>query len=133
MAKPNSDEGPLALAIVFTVLSLGAVWMFSQFFGLDMPTGAGVLLRLLLWAGVAFGCWYFRDDAPFLHPGKIWPLLLTSFVVCWWPALDFWASHHSPRLWATEEVELWWNAWYTKLAVVLAGVVGYVVNLRRGE
>lgn len=133
MAKPNSDEGPLALAIAFVVLCLGAVWMFSQFFGLDMATSGTVLWILLMWAGVAFGCWYFGDDVPFLHPGKSWPLLLASFIACWWPALDFWANHQSPRLWATAQVELWWNAWYTKLAVVLAGVVGYVVNLRRDE
>lgn len=133
MAKPDRDDGPLTLAIVFTVLFLGAVWMFSQFFGLDMPTSFAVVWRLLLLAGATCGCWYVGDDAPFLHPGKSWPLLVPLCIVCWWPALDVWASRQSPRLWAAEEVTLWWNAWYTKLAVVLAGLVGYVVNLRRDE
>jgi hypothetical protein len=132
MAKPDGDDWIFTLAIVFAGLCLGAVWTFSQFFGLDMRTGSIVLLRLLL-AAVIVGCWKFGDDAPFLHPGKSWPLLLAIFIVCWWPALDVWARHQSPRLWASEEVELWWNAWYTELAVLLAGLAGYVVNLRRDE
>lgn len=133
MAKPDRDDGPLALAIVFTALFLGAVWMFSQFFGFDAPTSFSVVSRLLLLAGATFGCWYVGDDAPFLHLRKSWPLLVASFAVCWWPALDVWANHQYPRLWATDQVELWWNAWYTKLGVVLAGLIGYVVNLRRDE
>jgi hypothetical protein len=134
MAKPDQDSswiGPLV--IVLTALGLGAVWMFSRFFGLDMATGFGVLLRLLLLAVVACGCWKFGDDVPVIHPGKSWPLLLALFIVCWWPALDVWARHQSPRLWADEQVTLWWNAWYTKLAVLVAGVAGYVVNLSREE
>lgn len=131
MAKSDEDVWIITLVVVFTVL--GVVWAFSKFFGLDPAIGGAVLLRLLLLAAVIFGCWKFGDDLPFIHPGKSWPLLLVFFFVCWWPALDVWARLQSPRLWADEEVVLWWNAWYTKLAVVLAGLAGYVVNLRRGE
>lgn len=131
MAKSDEDIWIITLVVVFT--AIGAVLAFSKFFGLDPGTGGAVLLSLLLWMGVTVGCWKFGDDVPFIHPRKSWPLLLALLVVCWWPALDVWARHQSPRLWADEEVTLWWNAWYTKLAVILAGLGGYAVNLRRGE
>lgn len=70
---------------------------------------------------------------PFIHLGKSWPLLLALFFLCWWPALVFWASHQSPRLWATGEAEFWWDAWYAKLALLMGGVAGYALNLWREE
>jgi hypothetical protein len=133
MDKRNDDSWVGVLIVVLMAVCVGAVWAFSQFFGLDMATGGSVLLRLLLLTAVVFGCWKFGDEVPLIRLGNSWPLLLALFIVCWWPALDVWASRQSPHLWAEDHVVLWWNAWYTKLAVIVAGMAGYAVNLRKND
>lgn len=115
----------IAVAIVAYI-----IWQFSVFFGLDMSTGWTVFVNLAAWgllvgALVMFGEEYFFP----IRFGNIWPVLLALLWMCWWPALDHWASKQAPSFMSIESAAIWWRTWYTKGGVLVAIIgVGYAIK-----
>lgn len=114
----NTNWIPIA-AIAVAALGAYVVWQFSTTFGLDMSTGASVFGRLIALAITAGICWKFGDDFPLLHLENTWPVFLGLLWVCWWPALNFWATKDYPSFYQPDDAIVWWSAWYTKLAGLL--------------
>lgn len=106
-------------------IALGAyvVWQFSELARLDMNTGAAVLSGFLVVSLATAFCWKFGDDFPVLRLGNVWPVLLGALWMCWWPALDFWATKAYPDFYRPSSV-VWWSAWYTKLGGLLLLIGG---------
>ena len=120
-SNSNNDDSWIFLVIGAIVAAIAfVVWQFSTFFGFDITTGGtvfGRLVALVVLTGVA---WKFGEDFDPVQLGNIWPILLALLWCCWWPALDFWASQQRPSFFNTEEVSIWWAAWYTKWGVFIA-------------
>jgi hypothetical protein len=128
MSHENSNNTAATLFIASVAAVVFIVWKFSAAVGLDMDTGGRVFAYMLVWAvacvGVLKGL-----NIPF---GSLLPLALATLWMCWWPALDHWASKellYSLPLDAfpgAERATVWWAAWYTKAGVLLAILgVGY--------
>ena len=126
----RSDDSWILLAIGGVVAVVAyIVWQFSTFLGLDMSSGASVFGRLVALVILAGVSWKFGDDFEPIRPGNIWPILLALLWSCWWPALDFWASKQFPSFFNSDEVSIWWDAWYTKWSVFAAIIgLGYLVK-----
>jgi hypothetical protein len=100
--------GTLVATIAFVV------WQFSTFFGLDISTGGSVFGRLVAIVVATGAAWKFGEDFDPIRLGNIWPILLALLWCCWWPALDFWENQQQPSFMRTDEVSIWWDAWYRK-------------------
>lgn len=87
-----------------------------------MDTAGSVLLRLLVLGMVTVLLWEFADYSPF-ELANTWPWLVGFLWVCWWPALDYWASQQVPSFLADQVALPWWDAWYSK-AGGFGGLVG---------
>lgn len=125
----NRNDNDLALLLVILIgggIAL-AVWKFSTACGLDMNTGASVMLRLAIPIALGAGSLKFFDDYDTFRFGNVWPVLLGLVWVAWWPALDYWAAHaelgYSLSL-SDEGVTVWYNAWYTEFGVLVALIGG---------
>lgn len=127
MSNNNNDDSWILLVIGAIVAAIAfVVWQFSTFFGLDISTGGAVFGRLVALVVVAGAAWKFGEDFDPIRLGNIWPILLALLWCCWWPALDFWASQQRPSFFNSDEVSIWWAAWYTKWGVFAAILgVGY--------
>jgi hypothetical protein len=128
----RNDSDWVLWALVIAGLFLGLlVWKFSEALGLDIKSGASVLLRLIVTAALTGLCAWFGKDFEFLHLKSVWPILTVLFWLCWWPALDCWASSEVPFSSMRETYDLpWWDEWYTKWGVV-AFLIGGWFGLRR--
>jgi hypothetical protein len=126
MSRNGNDDSWIAVAIVLVIAVCAlAVWQFSTTFGLDMRTGASVLVGLVLLAVATGICWKFGDDFPLpVDLATVWPILLGLLWVCWWPALDYWAAQQYPSFFQSDVVDVWWSAWYTKLGGLIALIGG---------
>lgn len=126
----RSDDSWILLAIGSVVAIIAyIIWQFSTFFGLDMSSGASVFGRLVVLFILVGVSWKFGDDFEPIRFGNIWPILLALLWSCCWPALDFWASKQFPSFLNSEEVSIWWDAWYTKWGVFAAFIgLGYLVK-----
>lgn len=112
------------------------VWKFSTAVGLDMNTGGWVLAYMICW-GAAFVGALTLLNIPF---GSLLPLALATLWMCWWPALDYWASQQLfyPQPFGgfpeSGSTTVWWSAWYTKAGVLIAILgAGYGVRAWRSS
>lgn len=128
MSKVDSEDSWL-LFVVGVALAAFVAWKFSNYLGLDAATGGLVLARLAVLAVVTGLSWKVADDFPPLGLRAVWPLLLSLFWLCCWPALDFWALKDMPSVPVLEEMLPWWDTAYAKWGL-LAGVaaLGYLVK-----
>jgi hypothetical protein len=125
--RENRTDGtdwviPAAIAATATIAFI--VWKFSTALGLDMPSGANVLLRLVVLTALVVVSLKFGDEFEIIQFQRVWPLFLVGLWMCFWPALDFWAQHGSP--FASEEP--WWDHWilqWPAAILVSAGWIGY--------
>ncbi|MEI7429270.1 MAG: hypothetical protein WCL27_02365 [Betaproteobacteria bacterium] len=124
------DNDAAVVAMICVGVIAFVVWQFSTMFGLDMATGFSVLVRLGGFVLLVMGCFWLRDSYEVTF-GQLWPILLAIFWVCWWPALDHWATKDIPSFASYEfgQTILWWNSMYTKLGVLFGLIVlGYAAN-----
>lgn len=114
MSNNSSNDSAMLLAIAAVGGLAFIVWQFSTFFGLDMPSGGAVFLRLLILVGLVAASWKFGDDYELIGLGNVWPILLAGLWCSWWPGLDYWASQQRPAFFGSDVATIWWAAWYTK-------------------
>jgi hypothetical protein len=132
-SRSDNSWIPLAIGSVVAIIAY-IIWQFSTFFGLDMSSGASVFGRLVVLLILIGVSWKFGDDFEPIRPGNIWPILLALLWLCCWPALDFWASKQVPSFFNSEEVSIWWDAWYTKWGVFAALIgLGYWIKKMMGD
>jgi hypothetical protein len=72
----------------------------------------------------------FGHEIEIISFGTVWPILLATFWIVWWPPLDYWAAKEFSSFMRMEDKELWWNAWYTKWGV-LAAILGGGYGLKK--
>lgn len=129
VSKRGNDDTVLALIIIAALAVLAVVWKFSTWLGLDMATGAKVLLTLAIASGIYIACLKFE----LIQFGKTWQLYTASVWFSFWPALDRWAIQDAAPFRAEESVA-WFAAWYTKIGVLVLVIgAGYLVNKMRDD
>lgn len=126
----NNDDAILFILLVILGVGAYGVWQFSTYFGLDMPTGFSVLLRL---GGVAIATGLFIKVLD-MSLKNTWPLILAGLFMAWWPGIDYWSTH-LPSMPDASMVEygvvaqVWWSTgWFKVLGLI--GIVGggYTIN-----
>ncbi|QRR07706.1 hypothetical protein FPJ27_15755 [Burkholderia sp. MS455] len=131
------DESGVVVLTTFIVLVIaGLMWKFSAALGVDFLAAVSIFLRVSALAiSVAVACWVFgRLNISCIK--YIGPIALALFWVCWWPALDFWATQSDVfrALGSTSSDfnssnSIWWDAWYVKGGVFFALLgTGYSVR-----
>lgn len=132
MSNRNDNDFAMFVVLLGGGLIALAVWKFSTACGLDMNTGASVMLRLAIPVALGAASLKFCDEYSTFRFANVWPVLLGLVWAAWWPALDYWAAHaesgYSLSL-SDDAVTLWYNAWYTEfgvLAVLIGG--GYLTK-----
>lgn len=128
MSKNNDDNLILIILLAVGGLIAYVVWQFATTFGLDMATAGTVLFRLLVLGVVTVLLWKFAEYSPF-ELANTWPWLVGFLWVCWWPALDYWASQQALSFLADQVTLPWWDAWYSK-AGGFGGLVGLCYYIR---
>lgn len=129
MSRSGNDDTALALIVIAALAVLAVVWKFSTTFGLDMATGAKVLLTLAIATGIYIACLKFE----LVQFGKTWQLYAASVWFSFWPALDRWAIQ-SAGPFATEESVAWFGEWYTKFGILALVIgAGYLLNKMRDD
>lgn len=129
MSRNGNDDTVLALIVIAALAVLAVVWKFSTALGLDMATGAKVLLTLAIATGIYIACLKFE----LIQFGKTWQLYAASVWFSFWPALDRWAIQNAGPF-ATEESVAWFGAWYTKFGILALVIgAGYLVNKMRDD
>ncbi|HDR9202753.1 TPA: hypothetical protein QDB48_004108 [Burkholderia vietnamiensis] len=122
----NRSDNDLAFLLIILIGGgiAFAVWKFSTACGLDIATGASVMMRLAIPIALGAAALKFCDYYDMFSFGNVWPVLLGLVWFAWWPALDYWAAHAEGSFSLYDEsVTVWWNAWYTEFGV-LAALVG---------
>jgi hypothetical protein len=129
MSRKGNDDAVLALIVIAVLAVLAVVWKFSTVLGLDMATGAKVLLSVALATGLYIACLKFE----LIELRKTWQLYLGAVWFSFWPALDHWAVQ-SASPFSSEESVAWFGAWYTKVGVLVFIVGGgYLLNKMRDD
>jgi hypothetical protein len=116
-------ENEFVFGGVLTIIGIGAflVWKFSVIF----KVLAGMAVVII----AGYACWRIEKCWRFEKFSDIWPILvLPSFWLCWWPALDYWASKQFPAFLAPG-MNIWWNTFLFKAGVFLGlAILSYLVK-----
>lgn len=112
MSTSDDSSVVATLALIAVGVIAAIVWKFGQTFNLDFETSGSVLVKLIMLA-VAIAVLI-----KLAFPFRVWPLGVGAFYMCWWPALDHWASKLPEATAYLYEVEaaspIWWDTWYAK-------------------
>jgi hypothetical protein len=127
------DSGGDPALIIITILAgsvMLGIWWFSTAVGLDFRTGISLVIELIFVAVLSGLSLRFGHEIEIISFGTVWPILLATFWIVWWPPLDYWAAKEFSSFMRMEDKELWWNAWYTKWGV-LAAILGGGYGLKK--
>lgn len=124
MNYKNNGDLVIGVIIIFVVLVAILAWKFSNAIGVDVSTGSGVLIRLMIcvmgWGFVWFSKLFtFRETLP-VFLCTLWPV--------WWPVLDYWSSHSILDTFGPD-TPLWYAGWHTKfLGFFVLAALGFGVK-----
>jgi hypothetical protein len=129
MSNESGDEWIFGVIVGSACVAL-VVFLMWKYDGLEWEQRKAVLANMLLLAVPAGAMWWWADEYSIFRFTNTWPIALAALSLCWWPALDFWASPFPDAPYILDMNRVWWATWYAK-AALLIGCLGIPYGIKK--
>jgi len=124
MNNNNNGDFVVGVIIIFVAVMALIAWKFSNVIGVDVSTGTGVLIRLVMFTF----CWIMVWNLNLFTFSESLPFFICSIWPVWWPVLDYWSEHSFFGVFGPED-PTWYATWQTKLlGFFVLAAIGYGIR-----